>query len=443
MALQDWAYEGAVHGARWTLHAAARWRGGKLARGEAGWRGAAEVLCAWAQSARDPRRPLVWVQAPSVGEGLMAQAIIAALREQVPEAQLVYTHLSPSAERLAARVGADVHGYLPWDVRGEVGRAVAALRPDVVAFVRSELWPTLAREARARGARLALLNAVLPADSSRLRPWSRWALRPAYRMLDGVGAVTAAHAGRFPLLGVDPGRVRVTGDARFDQVQARVAALDGDRPLLRLLRDRAAYTVLAGSTWPADEARLVPAFAALGRGGRLVVAPHEPGEAHLRGLERRLERAGLAHARLAALESALERAPGADPAAPLPAVVVVDRVGVLAELYAAADAAYVGGGFGSAGLHSVVEPAALGVPVLYGPRHGAAREAAELAEAGGGIGVADAAELEVALRRLRDDHAGRARAGAAAAAYVASQLGGAGANAGLVAELLAGSPRSD
>ncbi|HEY8485655.1 MAG TPA: glycosyltransferase N-terminal domain-containing protein [Longimicrobiales bacterium] len=402
---------------------------GKLARGVAGWSGAAAALAAWAAESRDPARPLVWVHAPSVGEGLMAQAIVDALRRERPEVQVVFTHFSPSAERLVGRVGADAYGYLPWDVGREVGRVVAALKPAVIAFVRTEIWPGLVREAKGAGARLALVNAVLSAGSSRLGAVSRYFLGPAYGRLDAVGAVAAEDAGRFPLLGVPAERVRVTGDARFDQVWSRVSGLDRGSRLLERLRDPRVTTVVAGSTWPADEKRLVPAFARVRAGGpfRLIVAPHEPDEAHLEGLERRLDAAGLRHARLARVE----RESGE-----LPEVVVIDRVGVLADVYAVGDVAYVGGGFHAAGLHSVVEPAALGVPVLFGPQHGNAREAGELAAAGGGAVVGDEATLAARLRELAADPDARRRMGEQAVQYVRSRLGGAARNAELIAELL-------
>ena len=141
-------------------------------------------LEAWAAEHRDPARPLIWVHAPSVGEGLMAQAIVAALREWRRDVQIVFTYFSPSAERMAARVGADVVGYLPWDVRPDVDRALEALRPAVVAFVRTEIWPVLGQAAVERGIRLALVNAVLAEGSSRLRAGSRYLLAPAYARLD-------------------------------------------------------------------------------------------------------------------------------------------------------------------------------------------------------------------------------------------------------------------
>lgn len=406
----------------------------KLRRGVEGRAGAVVALERWAAAERDLSRPLVWVHAPSVGEGLMAQAIVSALRERRPELQFAFTYFSPSAERVASRVGAEVSHYLPWDLGAEMRRALAALRPEVIAFVRTEIWPVLCREARRTGVRLALVNAALAEGSSRLRPTSRYLLGPGYARLDRVGAVSPADARRFPRLGIPRERVRVTGDARFDQVWARVRALEGERArgeraFLSRLHDPHVLTVVAGSTWPEDEARLIPAFAELQREERLrlVIAPHEPTPAHLEGLERALDAAGLRHARLGAIEASV---------GVLPDVVVVDRVGVLADLYALAALAYVGGGFGGAGLHSVVEPAAMGVPVLFGPRFGNAQEAGELARTGGGVVVRSEEQVARALRQLVRERVARAEASAAALTFVRGRLGGAINNAELIEELL-------
>lgn len=406
----------------------------KLRRGLAGRQATVAEFERWGSAQRDLARPLIWLHAPSVGEALMAQAITGALRQGRPELQVAFTHFSPSAERIAARVGADVHGYLPWDTRTAVRRALRALKPGVIAFVRTEVWPVLAREARQVGARLALVNAVLPRGSSRLRATARLLLRPAYQRLDAVGAVTEEHARHFTLLGIPGARTRVTGDARFDQVWAmyRQRAAFADAALLvERLRDPAVVTVVAGSTWPADEARLLPAFALISAvvPSRLLIAPHEPEEPCLARLERTLDGLALGHARLAKVESRPGR---------LPAVVLVDRIGVLAHLYAAGDIAYVGGGFHLAGLHSVVEPAALALPVLFGPRHANAREAAELAVGGGGAVVTDTEVLAGLLLHLARDAGARARAGRAAADYVRSELGGAARNAQLILDVLEG-----
>lgn len=433
MQTRELIYETAVRGVRPLLRIASPFHA-KLGRGLAGRREAVARLTEWASTSRRPERPLVWVHAPSVGEGLMAQAILGALRERRPDAQLVFTYFSPSAERLAERVGADVWGYLPWDVRTEVSRALDALSPSVVAFLRTEVWPVLSLESRRRGARLALVNAVLGEDSSRLGRGARFLLGPTYARLDAVGATGAEDARNFVELGVARERVRVTGDARFDQVWGRIAELGDperrlERPLLRRLRDASVTTVVAGSTWPSDETRLAEAFARARRSRpmRLIVAPHEPTESQLAGLERTLDAKGLEHARLARVE---------ETSGALPEVVVIDRVGVLADVYAVAEIAYVGGGFHGAGLHSVVEPAGLGVPVLFGPRHGNAREAGELAWSGGGSVVHNVEELTSMLSVLSDDPAAHAEASRAAAEFVRTRLGAANRNAELLEELI-------
>ncbi|HSJ05870.1 MAG TPA: glycosyltransferase N-terminal domain-containing protein [Longimicrobiales bacterium] len=402
---------------------------GKVRRGLAGRGETLPSMRTWAGAHRDPDRPLVWLHAPSVGEGLMAQAILEAIRERAPHVQAAFTYFSPSAERIAPRTGADWYGYLPWDRTSDVRAALDALRPACIAFVRTEIWPVLGREARDRGAHVLLVNAVLGEGSSRLRRGARFLLGAAYRRLDAVGAVSQDDAARFKRLGTPAGRVSVTGDARFDQVRDRVRGIDPQRPLLRRLREGGRPVLVAGSTWPADEAHLVTALAALaGQGSpwRLVAAPHEPTPAHVAGLARRLAQAGLSHAILPVND---------DDAMPATDALIVDRVGILAELYAAAHVAYVGGGFGGAGLHSVVEPAALGVPVLYGPHHGNAREAGELAVAGGGMVVGGGPTLRKALAGLLDVDA-RTGMGRAAREFVEARTGGASRNAELVIDRL-------
>lgn len=437
-------YEAALTAARPALTVASLVHGGTrdAVRGR---RDTLEGFEAWAAAERDDSRPLLWIHAPSVGEGLMAKAVIRAVREAQPGIQVAFTHFSPSAERIRDEVAADVAGYVPYDTRRPVRRALAALRPDVMAFVRTEVWPVLSREAAKVGASQVMVNAVLSEGSGRLRWLGRSFLEGAYRRLDRVGAVSEEHADRYKRLGVPAGRIRVTGDARFDQVWDRVEARgltglrgapDGDdrvpedlRPVWRHLHDPETFTLVAGSTWAADEKVILPPLTVLGRTRRirLIIAPHQPTAAHLESLERRLDRQSVRHARLGALVAA-------DGDRPAPEVVVVDRLGVLADLYGLADAAYVGGGFGVEGLHSVVEPAALGVPVLFGPAHGNAREAGELAAAGGGFVVDGPGAFDDRIRELVEVDGVAADAGASARAYVRSEKGAAERNAALIME---------
>jgi 3-deoxy-D-manno-octulosonic-acid transferase len=429
MPFNEHVYDAAVQLARPLLRIAAPFST-KLRDGLNGRRDAREHLIAWARQNRDTEKPLIWMHAPSVGESLMAQAIITELREQLPGVQIAFTHFSPSAARVAERVGADVFGYMPWDTPRDARAVIAALRPAALGFVRTEIWPALVREASAQKIPSALVNAVLSPRSSRLKGAGRWLLSDAYRRLHAVGAVAQDHAERFTRLGVPARRVQVTGDARFDQVAARVSRLDVDQPLLQRLRDPSLMTLVAGSTWPTDDAELIPALASArkGRPMRIIIAPHEPDLPHIKSLESRLDAHGLKHARLGEVELRSDK---------LPEVVVVDRLGILADLYAIADIAYVGGGFHESGLHSVVEPAALGVPVVFGPRHGNAREADELAGKGGGFVASDGGAIATIILDLAARPVHRRTSSEAARRFVQMRLGGARRNAELIAGLVA------
>ena len=420
---------------------------GKLVRALRARRGLRARFETWAAAHRDPARPLLWMHAPSVGEGLQARPVLEWARRERPDLQVVYTCFSPSAERFAAELVArglaDHADYLPFDVAGDVDAVRAALRPSALVFAKLDVWPVLVARARARGVALGMVSATLAESSSRGRGVAGALLRDAYASLDAVGAISADDARRLVALGVPPARVRVTGDTRFDQVWARArAAAEPERrttfPLAALSTGAGAarFTCVAGSTWPADEAVLLPAWTALREGGsaplRLVLAPHEPTSAHLAPLAAWAERAGLRCATL----GAIERGEGTGDVD----VVLVDRVGVLGDLYAVADAAFVGGGFHAAGLHSVLEPAAFGAPVTFGPRHANSREAGLLVREGGATNVPDASALAAVLGRWQDDPAARSRAGGAARAFVERGLGADARAWALVARLLPPAP---
>jgi 3-deoxy-D-manno-octulosonic-acid transferase len=397
-------------------------------------RDAGERLLEWARTGRDASRPLVWFHASSVGEGLQAQSVLGHLRRLCPECQVIYTHFSPSAEALAARLPVEVADYLPYDLPNAMDRLLRVLEPHILVFSKLDLWPELATRASTTGAEVAIVAATVSSGSSRLRWPARGLLAPGYRVVAAAAAISAEDAARLARLGVDPERIRVVGDPRFDSVAERVRGVPPTEPLLRF--GRGAPTMVAGSTWPPDEAVLLRAFAAIHRrhpDARLILVPHEPTEAHLRAIERGAARAG------APPPVRLSSAGG--PAS----LLVVDRVGVLAALYGAGCVAYVGGGFGTAGLHSVLEPAAWGLPVVFGPRWRNSRDAELLLEAGAARGLPRG--LRRASAALRDqweswleDEASRQAQGDRAHEVVKRGTGASERSAEMLAELISSRP---
>ena len=411
----------------------------KLARGLAGRRGLAERYAAWAAAHRDARRPLVWFHAPSVGEGLQAKPVLETLRAERPEWQLAYTFFSPSAERLAQALPVDFTDYLPLDRLPDVREALETLAPTALVFAKLDVWPELTLAAAARGTRLGLISATVAPRSSRLAwPVRAWAT-PAYAVLDRIGAIGAEDAARLERLGARREAITVTGDTRYDSVAERAERLDRScEPLAALATgDPDRFTIVAGSTWPADEVVVLQAFAEFAASGaakhaRLIVAPHEPSAAHLAVVDAAAQRCGLPRpVRLSQI--------GATPAEPV-TVIVVDRVGVLADLYALGQAAYVGGGYHRAGLHSVLEPAAFGLPVSVGPRWTMSRDAGLLLQRGAAVSLPENGRRALLNQWLawKRDPAARTRAGAAAAAVVREGRGAAARTAALVRGLVEG-----
>jgi 3-deoxy-D-manno-octulosonic-acid transferase len=405
----------------------------KLARGVEARRGVTARLAAWGRAHRDASRPLVWVHASSVGEGLQAKPVLEALRAEAPQWQLAYTFFSPSAERLARTLPADVADYLPLDRRGDVTTVLEALRPTALVFSKLDVWPELTLAAAARGVKLALISATVAPRSSRLRwPARGWA-EPAYRALDRVGTISEEDGRRLELLGARRAVIEVTGDTRYDSVAERAERLDRMRePFVRLaIAPAGTFTIVAGSTWPPDEAVVLPAFADLLSQvpqARLVLAPHEPNPDHLAGIAHLATKLGLPRpVRLSQVEHT----------SPAP-VIVVDRVGVLADLYALADVAFVGGGYHRAGLHSVLEPAVFGVPIAVGPHWHMSRDAGLLIERAGAVALGADGRHALHSQWLvwHHDPAVRAKAGAAGKRLVREGRGAAERTTALVKALV-------
>ncbi|MDH3734299.1 MAG: hypothetical protein OEU54_12235 [Gemmatimonadota bacterium] len=388
----------------------------------------------WAQSRGEGT--LVWLHGASAGELLGAVPAIEELRAR-RDFRLLVTHFSPSGRTALDRLHPDFAVLAPLDRPKSNRTLMAALRPDLVVFAKLDVWPGLVAAAGRAGVPAALVNGTVRPGSSRLRWPARRLFRPAYRGLRAVGAASAEDAERLRALGAGSEAVQITGDASFDLARARAraargpgAAVDEFESVLPA-RPVGGRRLIAGSTWEADERALLESLGALpatseGRfAWQLVVAPHKPSVATVRRI--------LGDCRAGGHPAALWSDRAALSELPAHGVIVFDEMGRLAELYGAGEVAYVGGGLGSGGLHNVLEPAAAGVPVLFGPRYDRA-DAADLVAAGGGFEVTPA-DLRVCLERLSRPEPARS-AGEAAAAFIGAGCGAARESADLLEALL-------
>jgi 3-deoxy-D-manno-octulosonic-acid transferase len=406
----------------------------KLRRGDDARREAGDRLLEWARWNRDATRPLAWFHAASVGEGLQAESVLIELRRLRPECQIIYTHFSPSAEALARRLEVDTADYLPYDLPATTDRLLASLEPDLLVFSKLDVWPELSTRAATTGTQVAIVAGTVSPGSARLRWPARSLVEPGYQVIAAAAAISPQDGHRLARLGVPPERIQVLGDPRFDSVAQRVSAVRPDEPLLRW--GAGAPTLVAGSTWPPDETVLLAAFAQVRQlrpDARLILVPHEPLESHLGAVDRLALSLGLPRS------VRLSQADG-----PVP-LLLVDRTGVLATLYGAGTMAYVGGGFGAAGLHSVLEPAAWARPVAFGPRWRNSRDAGLLLESQGGTALPGLrrraiAELQRVWQDWMADDPQRSAQGQRARAVVDGGLGASTRSAAMLAGLISGRP---
>ena len=377
--------------------------------------------------------PSIWLHAVSVGEVSAAAALVRALHARHPDVPLVLTTATPTGRAQAATLfGADVEvRFLPYDTAGSVRRFLARIRPLAAIIMETELWPNLLHECGRRGVPVVFASARLAAKSvPRYRRFGTLfsaGLRNAW-----VAAQSSADADRFIALGADPARTRVVGNLKFDMRPGEAVAESGRELRRRYLGARPVWT--AGSTHEGEEELVLGAHAVLERavrGALLVLVPRHP--QRFAGVAALLERRGLVFDRRGRSETVRPEAQ----------VLLLDTMGELTAFYAASDVAFVGGSLVPVGGHNLLEPAALGVPVITGPHTENGPEIARLLiEAGGALEVADGIALAAAAGRLLADPALRERMGESARSFVEAHRGSLARLLALIEPLLAAGGRA-
>jgi 3-deoxy-D-manno-octulosonic-acid transferase len=365
----------------------------------------------------------VWVHAVSVGEALAAQPLIEALLKQHGEGRIWVTTTTPTGSaRVTAAFGARVHhSYAPYDLPRVVGRFLNRVRPRQFLVMETELWPTLFRACARRGIPITIANARLSPRSfagySRVRGFVGGALADCR----AIAAQSKEDAERFRALGAPAERVGVLGNLKFDlaipeaQVEAGVA--------LRERFGNARPVWIAASTHEGEEDTALAAHRAvleLLPDTLLILVPRHP--QRFDTVWDAITRAGFAaerRTRLTALDAS-GHSLGLDEVQ----VFLGDSMGEMFVYLAAADAAFIGGSFAPIGGHNVLEPAALGLPVLFGPvMHNflAAREL--LLTRGAAVEVEDGAALAAEIGALLVDEARRDAMGTAGEQAIAGNRG--------------------
>lgn len=358
------------------------------------------------ERAAHPKR--VWIHAVSVGEINATKVLVDRLRREIPDVEIVFSTTTQTGQEVARKLyGEENVFYYPRDLSGAVKRSLDRVKPTLLVLMELEVWPNFTAEVLARGVPVVVINGRITERSAGRYARVKSLLGPSFLRVRRWLMQTEEYAQRIKLLGVDPARVEVAGNIKYDDVETAPLAPEDRaeaRAMLGLPED--ALVLIGGSTHPSEEEWLLDAYKTLREKHtnlRLVLVPRHPHR--LDEVQKAIVARCFPVVRRSAIKergtTAMDGVPAQDRSR---AVVLVDTMGELKKMYKAADAAFVGGSLIPHGGQSPMEPAGFGIPTLYGPHMHNFSEAVEfLREANGGVMVENAAGLAPALDRLFSD----------------------------------------
>jgi 3-deoxy-D-manno-octulosonic-acid transferase len=359
-----------------------------------------------------PDKQWIWFHASSLGEFEQGRPIMESIRAEHPEYSIILTFYSPSGYEVRKNYAtADIVCYLPFDTLGHVRRFIKTVKPKMAFFIKYEFWPNYLHELKKNNIPTYLISGIFRKNQLFFKSYG-FIYRSMLKCFTHFFVQEESSVDLLKSLGYTE-NVSISGDTRFDRV---LEIMEGSKSLdiIKSFYDEKSRSnskiLIAGSSWPKDEVLIIPYFNENPK-LKLIIAPHEIHEEHIKSIEAQLKRPFLRYA-----NATIEEAANCD-------CLIIDCFGLLSSIYRYGDIAYIGGGFGT-GIHNTLEAAVYGIPVIFGPNHSKFNEAKSLIACGGGFNIDTKDQLEVYLDRFTSDDEARMSAGKNAGKMVKKGSGG-------------------
>ncbi|MFP9100450.1 3-deoxy-D-manno-octulosonic acid transferase [Flavobacterium sp. RHBU_24] len=349
---------------------------------------------------------VIWFHAASLGEYEQALPIMEKVRKLYPQHKILLTFFSPSGYEIRKNTkAADVVMYLPLDTLANAKRFVALTHPELVFFIKYEFWPNYLNELQKTYAKTYLISGLFRPNQAFFK-WYGGFYREAFKAFTHFFVQYQSSKELLATIGFT--NSSVSGDTRYDRV-SRILEQDNSLPFIQEFIN-GKTTLVFGSSWPKDEIMFTD-FINSAVDTKFIIAPHTFSESHMADLQKNIKRNVVLFT-----EKDGKNLAEYD-------VLIVNTIGLLGKIYSYADVAYVGGGFGTAGLHNILEPAAFGIPIVIGPNHKKFPEAVAMVQTGGCIAVSNKHEMEEILSALTYGDAYRTEKGFIAGNFVRERRG--------------------
>ena len=346
----------------------------------------------------------IWFHAASLGEFEQGRPVIEAVKKECPQYKILLSFFSPSGYEIRKDYPlADEVLYLPIDTLHNASAWLDRHHFVAAFFIKYEFWFNYMSALKQRGIPLFYISLILNQRSFFFKPYSAW----FRKQLGNVSHFFVQDETTAKLLnnnGFD--NVTISGDTRFDRVATIAQQANQFPEIEHFIGGR--KCVIAGSTWQPDE-KLIAAFSSkMPENYALIVAPHDISDSHI--------------AQIKALFPEAQLYSDLKNNGLLTKVLIINKIGILSQLYQYARFVYIGGGFG-VNIHNIQEPVTFGCPVVFGPKYTSFKEAVDLVRLGGAFSVHNQSELDGIFGQLMEDDSFRGKASAICHDYLKSQLG--------------------
>ena len=330
--------------------------------------------------------PVVWIHAASLGEFEQGRPIIEAVKKDHPNYKVVLTFFSPSGYEVRKNYDlADHVFYLPADTKRNAKKLIGAINPKKVFFIKYEFWYHYLNALKRRNIPVYGVSMIFREKQSFFQWYGSW-----FKKMLGCFTkfyVQDETSGQL-LSGIGVENYSVAGDTRFDRVRD-IAKASSEIDLVDRFVGDCNKVIVAGSTWAPDEDILFEYLEKEGQDVKLVIAPHEIHESHIKQIESKLS---IPYSRFTKETENINDC----------RVLIIDTIGMLSSIYKYGQVAYIGGGFG-VGIHNTLEAATYSMPVFFGPNYKKFREARDLIEVGGGFSIQNGSEFQTGMEQLWAD----------------------------------------
>lgn len=375
----------------------------KIQQGQKGRNSSLNIL----KKALLPSDKVIWLHCASLGEYEQGLPVFQALKKYYNNYKFVMTFFSPSGYEIRKdNPIADVVVYLPLDQKAAVNSFLDVVHPELIVFVKYDLWPNYLSEIKRRNITSILISALFRPSQVYFKFYGGW-LKNLLFSFDHMFTQDAASKTLLNSIGYTA--VTVSGDTRFDRVGNQ---LKSDNTLDFIADFKNNQTcVVAGSTWPEDETLLIDYINSSSKATKFIIAPHNMDLNQIKSMLKRLKKPTVLYSNYTT-ETLKDKS-----------VFIVDTIGILSKIYSYADIAYIGGGMGTSGLHNTLEAATFGLTIVIGKNYQKHPEAKAMLSKGGLFSIRDFESLKSTLNMLVNDSEKRIESGQKNKDYIEDNKG--------------------